>query len=257
MNTEENRMISIAITGKGGTGKTAISAMLVRYFTEQRKVVLAIDADPDANLSDTLGVDAERSVGDMREYILKGRDSLPPDADKGVIFESKIYEVLHEEDDYDLLVMGRSDGPGCYCYVNDLLRSIMDRILNNYDVVIIDTAAGLEHISRELIRGIDHVVVVADASQRGLKTALRIRELIDELETNIGALHLVLNKITSENRDSLMKTVSEMGIDVVGEIPYDAELAKLDLMGLPIQNGSLGAYKAAIKLAKRLEEGVI
>lgn len=143
----------IAITGKGGTGKTAVSALLIRYLIKSGKKyrVLAIDADPDSNLADALGVEVTKTVGDIREFMQEARYTTPPDTDKERLFEAKIFEILLEEKGYDLLVMGKPEGSGCYCFVNNLLRGIMDKLIDQYDITIIDTAAGLEHFSRKVI----------------------------------------------------------------------------------------------------------
>jgi len=140
----------IAVTGKGGTGKTAFAALLIRAalprLKPRKELLLAVDADPDTNLPAALGVQVRRTVGDMRERMMKERDSLPPDTSKERALESWVFETLHEGDGYDLLVMGRPEGPGCYCYANNMLASIVQRLVGNYAVTVIDTAAGLEHI---------------------------------------------------------------------------------------------------------------
>jgi len=132
----------------------------------------------------------------MREFMLQERDKLPPDTSKERLLESKVYEVLIEMPHYDLLVMGRPEGSGCYCFANNLLRGIMDRILKNYDLTIIDTAAGLEHLSRRIIRDVDELLVVTDGSRRGLQTAERIRELAKSLDLKIKNMHVIANKVT-------------------------------------------------------------
>jgi len=224
----------IAITGKGGTGKTAIAAMLIRSLVSKKMTILAVDADPDTNLPEALGDTVEETVGDQREFMLRERDNLPPDVDKERMLESKIYSILAERHGYDLLVMGRPDGPGCYCYTNNLLRGIMDRIVKNYDLTIIDTAAGLEHMSRRIIRDVDELIVVTDGSKRGLQTAQRIRELVDEIGLNISHMHVILNKVTPQNRDRLIELVKQLELDLVGMVPYDEDLASLDLEGISL-----------------------
>ena len=225
--------IKIAITGKGGTGKTALAALLIRHIvhSDTDHVLLAVDSDSDANLPEALGETVEKTVGDIRETAIEG---LPPDADKMQILESKIYEVLIEKPRYDLLVMGRPDGPGCYCYANNLLRGIMDKVTENYDIVVIDTAAGMEHLSRRIIRNLDYLLVVTDGSRKGLSTAERIRDLVGELDLGFKQIYVVLNKVTSENRDSLTKHASELGFAIAGTIPFDTMLAEYDLEGLPL-----------------------
>ncbi len=221
----------IAVTGKGGTGKTAIAGMLIKHLTSGKKTLLAIDADPDSNLPDVLGVKVDKTVGDMREFMLQERDKMAPDTNKEVLLESKVYEVLTEMPRYDLLVMGRPEGSGCYCFANNLLRSIMDRILKNYDLTIIDTAAGLEHLSRRIIRNVDELLVVTDGSRRGLQTAERIRELSGSLNLNIGKMHVIANKVTSENRARLEEYAKKLKMDLVGVVPFDEVLASFDLEG--------------------------
>lgn len=224
----------IAITGKGGTGKTAVAGMLIRYLSLDKKTLLAIDADPDSNLPDVLGIKVEKTIGDMREFMFQERDSMPPDTNKERLLESKIYEVLTETPGYDLLVMGRPEGSGCYCFANNLLRGIMDRILKNYDLTIIDTAAGLEHLSRRIIRDVDELLVVTDGSRRGLQTAERIRELAKSLNLNIKKMHVIANKVTPENRARIEEYARELRMDIVGIVPFDETLAKFDLEGRPL-----------------------
>jgi len=224
----------IAITGKGGTGKTAVAGMLVKHLSSSKRTLLAIDADPDSNLPDVLGVKVDKTIGDMREFMLQERDKMAPDINKEALLESKIYEVLTEMPRYDLLVMGRPEGSGCYCFANNLLRGIMDRILKNYDLTIIDTAAGLEHLSRRIIRDVDELLVVTDGSRRGLQTAERIRELTKLLKLNITKLHVIANKVTPENRARIEEYARELKMDLVGIVPFDEVLASFDLEGRPL-----------------------
>lgn len=224
----------IAITGKGGTGKTAVAAMLIRSLVNRDMTILAIDADPDTNLPEALGDTVEETVGDQREFLLEERDNLPPDADKERMMESRIYSVLTERTGYDLLVMGRPEGAGCYCYANNMLRGIMDRIIKNYDLAIIDTAAGLEHLSRRIIRDVDELIVVTDGSRRGLMTAQRIRDLVAELDLNIGQMNVILNKVTPENRKRLVEYSQELGLELAGMVPFDEGIARFDLEGRPL-----------------------
>ncbi|KAF5410239.1 MAG: CO dehydrogenase maturation factor [Candidatus Methanocomedens sp.] len=224
----------IAITGKGGTGKTVMTAMFIRSLVNRDKTILAIDADPDTNLPEALGDEVEETVGDQREFLMEERDNLPPDTDKERLLESKIYSVLAERHGYDLLVMGRPEGAGCYCFANNMLRGIMDRIVKNYDLTIIDTAAGLEHLSRGIIRDVDELVVVTDGSRRGLMTAERIRDLVKELNLKIRKMHVILNKVTPQNRERLNEYAQELGLEVAGMVPFDEEIARFDLDGRPL-----------------------
>lgn len=221
----------VAITGKGGTGKTAVAAMLIRKLVGRDMTILAIDADPDSNLPEVLGDNVSQTVGDQREFLMTQRDNLPPDIDKSRVLESKIYSVLLEQTGYDLLVMGRPEGKGCYCFTNNLLRGIMDRIIKNYDLTLVDTAAGLEHLSRGIIQDVNELIVVTDGSKRGLHTAQRIRELVNELDLNIEKMEVVLNKVTPQNRERLKEYAGELGLDLAGVIPFDEIIAQFDLEG--------------------------
>jgi CO dehydrogenase maturation factor len=225
----------VAITGKGGTGKTAVAAMLIKTLVSRDQTILAIDADPDTNLPEVLGDEVEQTVGDQREFLMTQRDNLPPDTDKSRVLESKIYSVLSEQTGYDLLVMGRPEGKGCYCFANNLLRGIMDRIIKNYDLTIVDTAAGLEHLSRGIIQDVNELIVVTDGSKRGLHTAQRIRELVNELDLKIEKMHVVLNKVTPQNSERLQEYARELGLDLAGVIPFDETIVQFDLEGRPLK----------------------
>lgn len=245
----------IAITGKGGTGKTAISTLLIRYLTKGDKVVLGVDADPDTNLPETLGCEVEKTLGDAREFMLTERDNLPPDVNKESILESKLYEVLTEMPGYDLLVMGRPEGAGCYCYVNNLLRGIMDKLVKNYDVVIIDTAAGLEHFSRQIIRDVEDLVVVTDGSRRGMRTAERIRDLVKELDANVGNVFVIANKVTDTNKEMLTELAEELNLELIGTVPVDETVVERDLLGMPLFDlpEDSAAVQEVESIAKRLD----
>ncbi len=244
----------IAITGKGGTGKTAIAGMLIKYLSKKDRTILAIDADPDSNLPDVLGVKIGKTIGDMREFMLQERDRLPPDTNKESLLESKVYEVLTEMPRYDLLVMGRPEGAGCYCFANNLLRGIMDRILKNYDITLIDTAAGLEHLSRRIIRDLDELLVVTDGSRRGLQTAERIRDLAKSLNLNIKRMHVIANKVTSQNRSQIEGYARELKMDLVGLVPFDEVVGEFDLEGKPLAElpENSVALKAVSEVAERM-----
>ncbi len=226
----------IAITGKGGTGKTAITAMFLRSLLKRddKCIILAIDADPDANLADTLGDEVENTVGDIREDLQESMASLPPDYDKKQYFAAKVFESLLEKNGYDLLVMGRSEGSGCYCYLNSLLKGIMYETVDDYDLTIVDTPAGLEHLSRKTITDLESLIVVSDESRRGLKTAETIRQLADELDLEYENLYVIVNKVHEQSRDQVLNTANGFDLKVIGMVPYDENIARLDLVGDPL-----------------------
>ena len=226
--------MKLAISGKGGVGKSTLAGALALLMAERSKRVLAVDADPDTNLPETLGCETSRTVGDIKEFMQEERDKLPPDSNKESILKSKLYEILEEMPGYDLVVMGRPEGSGCYCYINNLLRGIMDKLVDNYDVLIIDTEAGLEHFSRKIFRNVDELVVVTDGSRRGLRTAERIRDLVGELETDVSSISVIANKVTDANRVVIAETAKELGLELIGMIPADEMIAERDLAGEPL-----------------------
>jgi CO dehydrogenase maturation factor len=227
----------IAITGKGGTGKTAVAALLIRSISQKGKYILAVDADADTNLPETLGCETVKTVGEAKEF-LQAEITKPrpdnPDMNKESILQSKVYEIIEEMPGYDLLVMGRPEGSGCYCYINNLLRGIMDKLIVNYDVIVIDAEAGLEHFSRKIIRDIDDLIVVTDASRRGFRTAERICELVVELDSNVGKIHVIANKVTDSNKDKLVKLAEDLKLSLIGMIPLDPVIEEMDIKGTPL-----------------------
>ncbi|NPB02322.1 MAG: AAA family ATPase [Methanopyri archaeon] len=227
----------IAFTGKGGTGKTLLASMTVLELIDSNVGdLLVIDADPDANMPDALGVDVETTLGDVRERFKREVESgeLPPGFDKQAYMEYLVASAIEETDDFDLLVMGRPEGRGCYCAVNQWLRKVMSDLLPAYDAVVMDCEAGLEHVSRGIIEGVDHVVAVVDHSLKALKTAARIRDLLDELEVDVGSLHVVANRVTDEEFEVLSEKARELDLDIVGRVRPDPEVVRIDLEGLPV-----------------------
>ncbi len=229
-------MVVIAVTGKGGTGKTAVAALLVKFISEITSNVLAVDADPDSNLPDALGVEVDKTLGDVRELFQVTRESLGT-VDKESWLEGKIFEVIHEFDNFDLLVMGRPEGEGCYCFVNNLLRGILKKFMRHYDYVIVDCEAGLEHFSRKTIESADYIIVVTDTSRKGLKTAKKIRELAKELNLKFKEIFLVGNKIVGDEAKEIIKDFAKKENFVLLDLlPYDEKVVELDLKGEPIIN---------------------
>ncbi|BDZ66652.1 AAA family ATPase [Methanobacterium ferruginis] len=226
----------IAVSGKGGTGKTLVSSLLIKSLKDTEKDILAIDADPDSNLPEALGVDVHKTVGDVREELkedtAKGR--IPTGMNKWDILDYKIMESIIETPNFDLLVMGRPEGSGCYCAVNNMLRRIIENLSSNYDVIVIDTEAGLEHLSRRTTQNVDVMLVVTDKSKRGILTAQRIGQLADELDIKFQDLYLILNRVNPENEEEILQKVKETGLDMVGMIYEDDEVAQFDIEGKPL-----------------------
>ena len=226
----------IAVSGKGGTGKTLVSSLLIKSLKDTEKDILAIDADPDSNLPEALGVEVYKTVGDVREDLkedtAKGR--IPAGINKWDILDYKIMESIIETPNFDLLVMGRPEGSGCYCAVNKMLRRIIENLSSNYDVIVIDAEAGLEHLSRRTTQNVDVMLVVTDKSKRGILTAQRIGQLADELDIKFQDLYLVLNRVNPENEDEIVQKVKETGLDMVGIIHEDDEVTQFDIEGRPL-----------------------
>jgi CO dehydrogenase maturation factor len=228
----------IAISGKGGTGKTMFSTLLVKAISQKTNNLLVIDADPDSNLPETLGEPVETTIGDIREELkeLTQKDNIPSGMSKQDYLKSRIFEIVVEADGFDLLVMGRPEGSGCYCSVNSWLRQIIDNFSKDYDYVVIDTEAGLEHLSRRTTKNVDTMIVVSDASKRGLGTAKRIKKLANELEIKFKDIFVVANKINEENKSIVENNANELGLNLIGKLPFNNEIAQYDLVGKPLFN---------------------
>jgi len=252
-------MTTIAVTGKGGTGKTVLSALLIHFISQKTTSVLAVDADPDSNLPDALGVAelVENTLGDVREVFQVSRDEMGT-TNKEQWLEGKVYaEVICECDNFDLLVMGRPEGEGCYCFANNLLRGVLRRLMRHYDYIIIDSEAGLEHFSRKTIENADYIIVVTDMSKKGLSTAKRIKELSEELDLGFKEIFLVGNRITNREAEEVIRRFAEQNnIKLLDFLPYDEKIAELDLKGEPIVNlpEDSAYYQKVKKIAEKIEE---
>ncbi len=230
-------MTVIAVAGKGGTGQTLVSALLRNFISEKTTSLLAVDADPDSNLPEALGVadEVRKTLGDIRELFQVSRDEMGT-MNKEQWLEGKIYaEAICECPKYDLIVMGRPEGEGCYCFANSLLRGVLKRLMRHYEYIVIDTEAGLEHFSRKTIDSADYIVIVTDMSRKGLATAKRIKELAEELKLNFRKIFLIANRITSrEAEETIRRFADEEGIELLAVLPYDENVAEVDLRGDPV-----------------------
>jgi CO dehydrogenase maturation factor len=228
--------VIIAVSGKGGTGKTLVSSLLIKSLAGEDKDILAIDADPDSNLPEALGIQVEKTVGDVREELKKDtkEGNIPTDANKWDILDYKIMESIIETPEFDLLVMGRPEGSGCYCAVNNILRKLIETLSKNYDYIVIDTEAGLEHLSRRTTQNVDIMLVVTDPSKRGILTAKRIDELSEELDITFNKIYLILNRIKPETEHEIMDKVREIGLEVAGIIYEDITIESYDMEGKPL-----------------------
>jgi CO dehydrogenase maturation factor len=248
----------IAVSGKGGTGKTLVSSLLIKSLIDKDLDILAIDADPDSNLPEALGIEVDRTVGDIREELKKdtAEGNIPPEVNKWDILDYKIMESIIETPEFDLLVMGRPEGSGCYCAVNNILRKIIERLSSNYDIIVIDTEAGLEHLSRRTTQNVDLMLVVTDPSKRGILTAQRIEELSEDLEITFKKQYLILNRVKTGNEDELLEEVNKIGLEIVGIIHEDELIESYDREGTPLINlpDDSQAFTSILKITEVLKE---
>jgi CO dehydrogenase maturation factor len=228
----------IAVAGKGGTGKTVIASLLLKFLTEQgRERVLAIDADPATGLPSALGVKIRKTIGDVREEIASPSqvffsETMPTD----MLIEYKLDEILVHTPRFSVLAMGRSEGPGCYCLINDMLRHFIDKLSSRFSTVLIDCEAGLEHLSRRTTRDVDTLLVVSDPTKRGIETAMAIKSLAEKLLINVRRIYLVVNKVTEDEdvQKALPEMIAESGLTLIGTVPEDEQIRAYDLIGKPI-----------------------
>jgi len=230
---------TIAIGGKGGTGKTAIAALLVKLLS-QRRLVLAVDADPSINLNQALGLplDENRTVGRIRENMTEdiSQGWLSPLIAKQDFMFGKIIESLIESKGFDLLAMGRPEGPGCYCAANEFLRGCLDRLVKDYkySYIVMDCEAGMEHISRQTTRDVDVLLIIANPTMKSITVAARMKDLIKELRTKVGKISLVVNRVNNKLPPEIEKAIANFGLELIATIPEDPNIAALEIKGLPI-----------------------
>ncbi len=225
--------ITIAVAGKGGTGKTTLAALLVRYLIRHRpgKKVLAIDADPSSNLHLVLGLPLTQTVGDIRE---ESRTGVGAGQSRSDWLSYAVRMAVEEGDDFDLLAMGRPEGQGCYCAANHMLRTIMDGIVAGYDYVVMDNEAGMEHLSRRTTRDVDHLLLVSDGSLRGIVAAEAMIGLSRELEINVRNIYLVVNRVIGEMTPALRAKAEALAAPLLAVLPYDPLLVAFDGQGRPL-----------------------
>jgi len=254
------RRLVVSISGKGGTGKTTLTALLLKWIIQNtEEITLVVDADPATNLPDVLGVDISRTVGqaskDIKDRIEKG--TLSPTIPKKDILEAQVFQTLIEEDRFDILAMGRSEGEGCYCFVNNILTRILDTLTRNYSVTLLDMEAGLEHLSRRTDRDVDAMIVVTDPSKMGFETAKRIKELTEEVHIDVKDIYLVGNRFSQGRGGLLKKAADDIGLELAGSVPVDENVMSFNMAGKPLLDipDDSPAYKAIEEIAQRIGLG--
>ena len=242
---------TIALAGKGGTGKTTTAALMVRALRELgARSVLAVDADPNACLHEALGTEVERSVGEITEEMLENPEANPGGMSKNAWIELNIQRFVVEEREFDLLSMGRPEGSGCYCYANNLVRGCIDDLQKSYEYVVMDNEAGLEHLSRRTTRDVDLLLIVADPSVRGIRTAGTLNRLADELKIAVGARYLLVNRGVEPLDPLLIAAIEATGVPLLGVIPGDDGVTRADLNGVGLFD--LAQDSSALAAVRRL-----
>ena len=232
----------IAVAGKGGVGKTTLCGLLIQYLCEQKKgPVLAVDADANSNLNEVLGVEVDMTLGDVREEIAQAemavKSPIPPGMSKADYAEWKFSSCLMEEDDFDLLVMGRTQGKGCYCFVNGLLQAQLQKRQNSYPFMVVDNEAGMEHISRGVLPSMQTAILVSDCSRRGVQAVGRIARLIEECDLKPQQIGLIVNRAPDGKLNAgTMEEIEKQGLNLLGVVPQDQTVYEYDCDGVPTVN---------------------
>jgi CO dehydrogenase maturation factor len=223
---------SIALAGKGGTGKTTLAGLLVKYLLHHHKQpVLAVDADSNSNLNEVLGVPVSDTLGNAREEMKKGQ--VPSGMTKDVFMSMKLEQAVAESEGFDLISMGRPEGSGCYCAANSLLTGFLEKLVGNYPYIVMDNEAGMEHVSRLTTKNVDVLLLVADPSRRGLQAALRIDALARELNIGVGKSRLVINKAKESPSREALELIAQAGVELAGTVPEDPAVYDYDFRGVP------------------------
>jgi CO dehydrogenase maturation factor len=238
---------SIAVAGKGGVGKTTVAALCIRYLKANvAGPILAMDADPDSNLGAVLGLPAGTSLGQLREEIQKQIKDFPAGMSKENYIEMGLQEIIVESDKVDLITMGRGEGPGCYCMLNHLLRKFADSLIHAYQWIVMDTEAGLEHLSRRTTTQIDDLIVVVADSPLAVDCARRVKDLVDSLGNLARNQHFVLNAVREDREESLLRRMRDVGLNYLGAVPYDAALVEALYDNKPIFDVDPGPAVTAV-----------
>ena len=228
---------TIAVAGKGGVGKTTTCGMIIDYLCSKKQgPVLVVDADANANLNEVLGVEVETSLGEIREEMAQAElnGTLPAGMTKADYADFKFSSAIIEEDDFDMLVMGRTQGKGCYCYVNGVLKTQVDKYAKNYSYIVMDNEAGLEHVARGTLPKVDAMLLISDCSRRGIQAAARVAEIVEEMELKPGIMGLIVNRAPEGKLDDgVMEEIEKRGLKLLGILPQDDGVYRCDCDGEP------------------------
>ena len=228
---------TIAVAGKGGVGKTTTCGMLIDYLCKKKNgPVLVVDADANSNLNEVLGVEVETSLGAIREEMAQAelKGSIPAGMTKADYADFKFNSAIVEEDDFDMLVMGRTQGKGCYCYVNGVLKTQVDKYAKNYKYIVMDNEAGLEHVARGTLPRVDTMLLISDCSRRGIQAVARIAEMVQEMNLNPAQMGLIVNRAPNGVLDEGVKAeIEKHGLKLFGVLPHDEAVYRCDCDGEP------------------------
>ena len=250
--------ITIAISGKGGVGKSTIAALVIRWLNDKGITsVLAVDADANANLHELLGVSGGEAIGTIREEMRDKVNNMSGGISKTQFLELKVHQCLVEAKGFDLITMGRPEGPGCYCYANNLLRDILKTLSENYQYVVIDNEAGMEHLSRRTTQQIDYLLIVSDPSIRGIQTAGRINRLLKELDTRVGKRFLIINRSNGMLPPAVEKQIQPEGLELLSTLAEDDEVRNRDSEGKPTYDSPISSalYQSVNQMMLKLLPG--
>ena len=226
---------TIAVAGKGGTGKSTVSTLVIRYLLKKGKTpILAIDADPNSNLPDSVGIKIEDTIGTLLTEFMKSRNELPQGMTKQSFLEMKLHQILKEDKNIDMLVMGCPEGAGCYCGANAILKSYFEDLHKNYNYIVIDNEAGMEHFSRKTAIDIDLLLFCSNYSLKGVKTISRLSKMVDDLNLSIKERYTIINQTPEELDDEFISRVEEIGVPYLGNMVYDKLVEEYDVKGISL-----------------------
>ena len=222
--------LNIAVAGKGGTGKTSITSMVIRYLKmDDKRPILAVDADPNANLGESLGLNVSQTVGSIIASFNEEKINIPPGMTKEAYLEVKLNETIIESHGLDLITMGRGEGPDCYCYPNVVMRKFIDTLSGNYAYTVMDNEAGMEHLSRRTTQNIDELLLISDHSVKGVRAIARIKDLISELKLVVSRQSVIINIVPNGLDPRIGEELDKLGLASAATIPSDEEIHEYDL----------------------------
>jgi len=247
---------NIAVAGKGGSGKTSLASLVIRHLKNSGTgPILAVDADANANLGESLGLEVRQTVGQLLDDFQREKIGIPAGMTKELYLDYKLNEILVESPGLDLLTMGRGEGPECYCYPNVILKKFADTLADNYACMVMDNEAGMEHLSRRTTQDVDALLLVSNHSVKGIRTIARIKELVASLKLTVRKLLAVVSIAPKELDPLVIEELARQGIELAAVIPEDEELCRYDLELRPLTE--LPDTAAAVSAVGDLMEQVL